>query len=160
MRRRSITGQQSHFEGINATPLIDVVMCLIIFFLIVGKLATDRGAAVKLPESAAGAEERSRNVLVVTVARLPGAGVTANASPSRAAATWADLGVRVQLDGDDQRDSKSLEGAVRIRMAGSPELSVQVRADRDLPFGLIEPVLRACGNAGAKGVRFAAERTG
>ena len=35
----------------NVTPLIDVVMVLIIFYLIVGKLAAERQGHVKLPAS-------------------------------------------------------------------------------------------------------------
>ena len=37
---------------INVTPLIDVVMVLIVFYLIVGKLAADRKAPVQLLKGA------------------------------------------------------------------------------------------------------------
>ena len=36
---------------LNVTPLIDIVMVLIIFFLLVGQLAMDRKGAVDLPEA-------------------------------------------------------------------------------------------------------------
>ena len=39
---------------LNVTPLIDIVMVLIIFFLLVGQLAMDRKGAVDLPEAASG----------------------------------------------------------------------------------------------------------
>lgn len=158
MRRRIIQPPGSSIEAINVTPLIDVVMCLIIFFLIVGKLSTDRGVQVRLPESIRGSDETSASVMIVTVARLAEASgdIIDNSSG------WKVYGVTVQADGEPMSDAKSLEAAVRGKLAAAPGggagLSIQIRADRDLPFGSVEPVLRACGQAGAKSVRFAAER--
>src|SRR5262245_29295771 len=62
-RRRRI---HHPFGEINVTPLIDVVMCLIIFYLLVGKLATDRKVQIKLPESTVGAEAEPE-VLIVNI---------------------------------------------------------------------------------------------
>lgn len=144
-------------EGVNATPLIDVVMCLIIFFLLVGKLASDRGAAVRLPDSLSGREEQAASVLVVTISQLPDRPIaTGVATPGEAG--WASLGVSVQADGATIVDAKGLESAVRAALAQDAGVSIQLRADRDLPFGVVEPVLRSFGNAGAKSVRFAAEK--
>lgn len=154
MRRRSHQLPASSLEAINVTPLIDVVMCLIIFFLIVGKLSTDRGLRVRLPESIRGSEESSGAVMVVTIARL----AAAPESIASASEGWQKFGVTVQADGDVVPDQQSLEAAVRGRISENPALSIQVRADRDLSFGSVEPVLRACGQAGAKSVRLATER--
>lgn len=158
MRRRTIQPPGSSIEAINVTPLIDVVMCLIIFFLIVGKLSTDRGVQVRLPESIRGSDETSASVMIVTIARL----AEAPAEVKSDAAGWEPYGVTVQADGQPMSDAKALEAAVRGKIAEAPGgaagLSIQVRADRDLPFGSVEPVLRACGQAGARSVRFAAER--
>ena len=50
MKRRSFASSQSHeFHGINVTPMIDVVMCLIIFFLVVSSLAATVIPAVPPP---------------------------------------------------------------------------------------------------------------
>jgi len=151
MRRRKITGSHPTFEGINATPRIDVVMCLIIFFLVVGKLATDRGYAVPLPGSSVGQDETSASILVVTVAQLAG-GRQASGS------IWDRLGITVQADGEVCPDVAFLESAVRAKLRQARDTSIQVRGDRALQFGQIEPVLRACGQAGAKSVRFATEK--
>src|SRR4029450_9379784 len=41
--------------GVNVTPLIDVVMCLIIFFMLVAKIGVSTGAiAMELPETILG----------------------------------------------------------------------------------------------------------
>jgi biopolymer transport protein ExbD len=158
LRRRTIQPPGSSLEAINVTPLIDVVMCLIIFFLIVGKLSTDRGVPVRLPQSIRGSEETSASVMIVTVAR---ADETA-AGAAESGSGWRAYGITVQADGEMMADVKALESAVRGKLAAAPGggagLSIQIRADRDLPFGSVEPVLRSCGQAGAKSVRFAAER--
>lgn len=154
MRRRTIQPPGSSLEAINVTPMIDVVMCLIIFFLIVGKLSTDRGQHVALPWSIRGGEETSPTVMVVTIARLG----DVPTELADASAGWKGFGITVQADGQPVADGKALETAVRARLAEAPGLSIQVRGDRLLPYGAVEPVLRACGQAGAKSVRFAAER--
>ncbi len=158
MRRRMLTGQHAVHQGVNATPLIDVVMCLIIFFLLVGKLASDRGAAVRLPESARGHEEQAATILVVTVTALPSGPIVTDAASPREGG-FAAIGVEVEVDGKTLQGSKDLESAVRAKLATDLQASIQIRADRDLSFAAVEPVLRACGNAGARSVRLAAEKT-
>jgi biopolymer transport protein ExbD len=128
------------FGEINVTPLIDVVMCLIIFYLMVGKLATDRKTRVNLPDSAIGAEAEPQ-VLVVNV--LPG----------------GQAG-RVIVENKPLEDAASLELLVRDRLDAQPGTIVQIRAEQDLPFGIVSPVMLACTKAGAKDVRLAAERVG
>lgn len=156
MRRRRLTGShESGAEAINVTPLIDVVMCLIIFFLIVGKLASERGMAVNLPRADSGKEESTASVLVITIARS-GSGTSGGAAGST---TFAGMGLVVQVDGRSVEDAKGVELAVLARISERPETGVQVRADRDLSFGAVEPVLRAAGRGGAKSVRLAAERS-
>lgn len=153
--RRVNPSYSSHaFEAINVTPLIDVVMCLIIFFLIVGKLATERGMFVKLPQTGVGSEETSQSVLVITIAKL----ADAQAMGVKSETAWSALGIAVQVDGQPVEDSKALENAVRSRIAEHNNASVQVRADRELAYGSVEPVLRAAGMGGARSVRLATER--
>lgn len=152
LRRVNPSYSQHAVEAINVTPLIDVVMCLIIFFLIVGKLSTERGIFVKLPQTGVGQEETSTSVVVITIAKA------ADAAAMGIETTWAALGIGVQVDGKAVVDAKALENAVRAKIAEQPNTSVQVRADRELAFGSVEPVLRAAGMGGARSVRLATER--
>ena len=108
MRRRMLTGQHAVHQGVNATPLIDVVMCLIIS-LLVGKLASDRGAAVRLPESRAGTRNRPRPSWLSRSRRCRLPIVTDAASPARAGS--AAIGVEVEVDGKTLQSSKDLESA-------------------------------------------------
>ncbi len=153
----------TRFDAINVTPLIDVVMCLIIFFLIVGKLATIQGPPVNLPSSASGRPDEQRSVIVV-VARDSGT------SPG---GVEIDAGVRIRIavDGVAIDDESKLADAIGRRadelhtqlVRTVPELPrnqvpVQVRADRDLAYAGILPVLRACKDAGLIAVRLVTER--
>ena len=79
MRRRStVNPGQPVFEAVNVTPLIDVVMVMIIFFLIVGKLATDADARLRLPQSGIG-----------TTTQQPGRTITVTPGSDASATTAA-----------------------------------------------------------------------
>lgn len=116
---------------INVTPLIDVVMCLIIFYLIVGQLASARIEEVNLPTTRAGVETRPGEGLVINV--LPGAKV--------------HLGV-------DLVSITELTQALKAR----PGQEVQIRADKSLSYGEVQPVLRACREAGLTKVRLVTQK--
>ena len=121
---------------INVTPLIDVVMVLIVFFLMVGHLVTERRGAVDLPESRTGAPESRDPARLIVLVREGGA---------------------ILLEGkpiEREALARALSRALAERVgAGS---TVQVRAGRDLPFAAIRPVLEACREAGAESVELAA----
>src|SRR5262245_4152964 len=149
MRRRHTRRQEHAFEGINATPLIDVVMCLIIFFLIVGKLSADRSQQGKLPETRHGETVKASDPMVVDIGRPE--------APAGGAAWLAGVGKGLVV-GHEVAGAKSRAASVGDRILDRPATAVEIRADRDLPYAAVEPVLRACGRAGAKSVRLATEK--
>ncbi len=124
---------------INVTPLIDVVMVLIVFYLIVGKMASDRRAVVELPSTGVGTTAEEKAPVVITVAGVEGGGS------------------RVLIDGVEA-PLESLEGLLRARVGGESGTVVQVRADRRLAYGAVEPVVRACRGAGLTAVRLVTEK--
>ena len=128
---------------INVTPLIDVVMCLIVFFLIVGKLAHDQRIRIDLPPSRVGLTEKSPDVLIINV--VPGA-------PAQGASP-----VRIIIDASTI-EPPALEAAIRERLIARPEAIVEVRASRQLAYGAVASVIRACKSAGVASVRLATER--
>lgn len=142
--RRRFTLPVSHAGKINVTPLIDVVMCLIIFYLLVGRLAMDRQAGVQLPGSKVGVEEEASKSLVINVLRGDG---TSQAG--------------VMIDGRPV-DAPTLKERLRIHAGATPETAplVQIRADRRLNYASVAPVLAACREAGLKGVLLTAQREG
>jgi biopolymer transport protein ExbD len=151
MRLRRTSAQSHGFHGINATPLIDVVMCLIIFFLLVGKLAVDQGGGVLLPKSGAGKTDPAENMLTVNIAPVPAEGMPAGVEPWAPGATATVLGQLVPNPG-------AMEALVREKLLTDQKAVVQIRAHRDLPFAAVEPVIRACGRGGATTIRLVTEK--
>jgi biopolymer transport protein ExbD len=124
-------------------------MCLIMFFLIVGKLSTENGPMVKLPQTGVGQDEQSAQIMIITVSR------TAEDAPRTG---FGAYGINVFTEGQTMENAKALENAVRAKLAANPAASLQVRAERSLPWGSISPVLTAAQFGGAKSVRMATER--
>mgnify|MGYP001006411254 CR=1 len=133
MRRRSLHPQHP-FGKINVTPMIDVVMCLIVFYLIVGKLAADQRSNIRLPVSATGLEDKAQDVLIINI--MPG---------------------RIIIDALDI-PLDQIEATIRQRAALKPELVVELRGSRDLSYGAVASIIRACKAAGVDSVRLATEK--
>lgn len=131
---------------INVTPLIDVVMVLIIFYLIVGKMASDRNARVDLPASGIGATAEAKDPIIINIlADGPGG---------------LDLHARIRIDNTDVAD-EALVSALRARVGPAAASStVQVRADRRLTYASVAPVVQACREVGLTSIRFVTERAG
>lgn len=122
---------------INVTPMIDVVMCLIVFFLIVGRLAADRLVSVDLPESGRGHEATAGDPIVINVSVVDGRTiVTIEGRPIAPADLVGYL---------DEHDASGRE--------------VRLRADRALPFGELRGIVGACRRAGVGEMSLATERS-
>ena len=137
MRHRSFIKSERR-GGVNVTPMIDVVMCLIVFYLMVGQLAIDRRAGVVVPASTTG-EERADRTDALTI------------NVSRDGAVLVD-GEEVPID--------RLRGELEGRLARSEGAPVQVRADERAGYGALRPVLDALGAAGAANVELVTRREG
>lgn len=124
-----------HASGhINVTPLIDVVMVMIVFFLIVGKLASDQRSEVDLPVAAAKPLQSEPHTLIVNIPVDRSIVLAGEAIPA------ADLAARL-----------------RSALNDHPDLLVQIRADRSLAYGDIAPIIAACRENGISRVRLATE---
>lgn len=130
----ALTRPNAHAEPINVTPLIDVVMVLIIFYLIVGHLVLERRGGVDLPTAAFGPREpRGDDPIILTIDRDGSIRLDAEPTPIIALAARA-----------------------RELLRATPGRSVQIRADRAAPFSSIRPALDALRAAGAQAVGLAA----
>lgn len=139
--RHRILHPHHAFGKINVTPLIDVVMCLIIFYLIVGKLAIDR--RISLPSTTAGLTQAGPTPVVLEIIPPPGPGAP------------AQFIVAGQSVGADALETL-LRGAAQDPSGARP---VQIRAGRDLPYAVLSPVLQSCRRAGLTSVRLVTERS-
>ena len=122
---------------INVTPMIDVGMVLIVFFLLVGHLAGERRGRVDLPVATEGAEENAalRPVVVLVVDETT-----------------------VRVDGTDT-PTDQLAQAIAERVAANAQADrdggVHVRADATVSFDTVRPILSACKDAGITQVQLA-----
>ncbi len=142
MRMRSVIdqGRGSAGGGVNVTPMIDVVMCLIVFYLMVGQLALDRKSTIVVAETLTGIE-RADLVDAIEIGVLMDGGLTLN-------------GETIEAD--------RIGGEIVGMMArqGQNFGGVRVRADEEAGFGAVRPVLRALQDAGISGVEFVTLRGG
>ena len=122
-------------DRINVTPMIDVVMCLIVFDLIVGHLAEERRAAVRVPVASENTPDTDDDTTLVVTVQRDGT-IDLDGEPASA----EDLGERLAA------------GGVRGGM------TVRVRADRELPYSSVAPVIDACRSAGVRIIELATER--
>jgi len=130
------------FGKINVTPMIDVVMCLIVFYLIVGKLAADQRTTIRLPTSSTGVDEKTQDTLIVNI--MP----TKSDAPARFVIDTLDI------------SPENLEAAIRDRLTDKKDVVVELRGSRELTFSAIAFAMRACKEAGVESVRLATERGG
>ncbi len=126
--------------GFNMTPMIDVVFLLIIFFLISSHLARQEvDVELDLPDAQTGQDTDpadSTRRIVVNV--LPEGDIVV-------AGRFVDADALSEMIAYESR---------RGRAPGEP-LEVRIRSDRQAPYRIVEPIMRACARAGVWRVTFA-----
>lgn len=140
--RPPLRSAHDEVQPVNATPLIDVVLCMIVFFLIVGNLAEGQRAPVELPVSATGRQEKPPESLVINLVVREG-----------------EDEPRVMADADEV-GFEGVTAAVREAVARSAAIEVQLRAPRDIGYGWVERALERCAEAGVRDVKLATQPEG
>ena len=136
MRHRSIISASTGSGRVNVTPMIDVVMVLIVFYLLVGQLALDRKASINLPASSTGIDE-SAEIDPILIGIHADGSVTINGEPIERA---------------------RFAGEIAGMHARSPGVPMRVRGDRDAPFGVIRPIMHQLRDAGIARVELMTEQ--
>ncbi|HVS69788.1 MAG TPA: biopolymer transporter ExbD [Phycisphaerae bacterium] len=136
-----------HDEHVNVTPLIDVVMCLIIFFMICGKLAKDEANdTVKIPTASLGQElADQRDRLIINVVHAPGS--------EHEGRIDASVEPEIYVRGE-QVSQAALADYLDREKRDAPDIKVILRADRGLAYDWIAPILISCAQANIKSVNF------
>ena len=121
----------------NVTPLIDIVFLLIIFFLAASHFArSETLESVNLPEATQEEEEQDAQRLVITITE--------------------DRLIHVASTIVDRSAVEALIMVGRIEALEAGEIfEVRIRADEDVPYSEIEPIMLACARAGISNVKFA-----
>lgn len=119
------------------TPLIDVTFLLIIFALLISHFLQQEERLLRLPKAdqAQHTKERLPRKLIITVSRSG-----------------------VVTIGGVPHHLEHLENLFRKELAANPHLSVQLRADGDMDYGIVRHIMLSCAQAGIWQVSFAVNR--
>lgn len=157
MRKRGMP--ESHSTHPNVTPLIDIVMCLIIFFMLVAKIGVSTGAdqKISIPATILGQEIKDMgNTLTLNVQEgSPGTPfVTALVKDEVRELKLVDPtnGVR-QLFVELSHHRNGRDGKLGTA-DDNIDFKVIVRGAEDMPYSILEPVLKTCAEAQVKNVNF------
>jgi biopolymer transport protein TolR len=118
------TGKGRFMGEINVVPLVDVMLVLLIIFMVTAPMMV-QGLDVKLPETTAGTLKQSDELLVLTV--------------TKEGKLFLDE-FPVGIEGL----SEKLAGIV----ARKPQTNVYLRADKDVPYGVVIRLMAAARKAG------------
>jgi biopolymer transport protein TolR len=113
---------QTTLSEINVTPLVDVMLVLLIIFMITAPML-QQGVDVNLPQEGGGNLDPSRERLVITLAKNE----------------------RLFLN-DRRIDFPELEQT--LRQASGATREVFLRADKDIPYGLVVKMMAVIKQAG------------
>jgi biopolymer transport protein ExbD len=135
--------------GVNVTPLIDVVMCLIIFYMLIAKIGVDTGADVNIniPASLQGVSIKDMgNTLTLNVIAGP-------LDQPMVTALVGNVVAEVKLI-DPVSGQKPLLNTLQKYRKDNAEFKVIIRGDEDMGYKFLEPVLITCAEARVKNVNF------
>lgn len=140
--------------ALNLAPMVDVMMCLIIFFLLASRLVSAEHRPVKLPfaEAAEAIEKGELGNRCVISVRLSLEDVQ---RAEYIVQLWDGQRIADRVLGSDQ-----IADYLRVRAAQAADrgetLRCVIRADKDVSYGHVETVLRGCGLAKISKIVFGA----
>jgi len=138
----------------NVTPLIDVVMCLIVFYMLVAKIGVATGAVpMDLPISVWGKRLQDMgNTITLNVIR-PAVGdvpIVTTLDPETGQIVEKPI-----LDTSRVPPRRVLTETLTFFRKVNPEIKAIIRADQNIEYRFLEPVLICCAEAQVKNVNFA-----
>lgn len=116
-------------EGINVTPLVDIVLVLLIIFIVTAKMVVTPSVPLDLPQASQGEEVQS--IFAVTIPKTG----------------------ELLVDGSAVEDA-ALDARVREALAKDKELRAVIQADGDVPHRRVIDVLDRLKSAGLTRVAF------
>lgn len=150
LRRRYRPIPRFSEASVNVTPLIDVMMVLIVFFMLVARIGISTGAeAMALPSTLTGVKiEDMGNTLTLNVHYE-------NLSEPRVMALIS--GEMRELPLNDGTGGHPLMETLKALRQRNHEFKVILRAPKTMPYRYLEPILQACAQAAVKNVNFTTE---
>ena len=132
MAGRNAQPTEGVIEGINVTPLVDVMLVLLVIFIVTAKIIVTPAVPLDLPHAAHGDE-----VQVVLSVIVPARGP-------------------MLVNGAALASDEALGARAREALAGDPELRAVIAADGSIPHRRIIRVLDLLRGAGVSRVAFGA----
>ncbi|NGZ09033.1 MAG: protein TolR [Nitrospira sp. LK70] len=129
------TRQRRFLAEINVIPLVDVVLVLLVIFMVTAPMLY-RGMDIKLPASAS-------NTI----------------KPEIRAVLTIEKDQRLYLD-KDQVSVAQLELKLRVMKEEHTDVSLYLRADRDVPYGIVVQVMDGVKKAGIEKLGMVTDPTG
>jgi biopolymer transport protein ExbD len=144
--------------GVNVTPLIDVVMCLIIFFILVAKIGVSTGIDHKIdaPMTYLGVKiDDLSNVMALNLYPRTG---------------FDEPEIRADVKGEHQKELRlqdTLGGKVvhplrevlmDMKKDRGDKFKVIINADKGTRYAQLQLVLQACAEAGVININFATKK--
>jgi biopolymer transport protein TolR len=118
---------------INMTPLIDVMLVLLVIFMIAAPLMTS-SLRLDLPQSEAATPSEAPQFIAVSIA------------PDGAL-----------YQGEDKLDTSAFQQRIAALAQANPQLEVQLRADKAVPYGQVAELIGWVQGAGLSRIAFVAE---
>ncbi len=146
-------------QAVNITPLSDIMLSLLIFFMLVSKAGIDTGAdnELQLPVATLGVtedqfeEERAASSFLVV--NVESSSISGN---PRVYGKYLVSGEEWSFNVDDPRDdSPVLQRFIDDFKNERDDFEVYIHAGRETPYFDTEAVLRAVSRAGVAGVQYA-----
>jgi len=127
--------QRRFMAEINVIPLVDVVLVLLVIFMVTAPMLY-RGMDINLPKSA-----------------------TNTIKPEMRAVLTIEKDQRLYLDKDPVGVAQ-LETKLKLLKHDNPEVSLYLRADRDVPYGIVVQVMDGVKKAGIEKIGMVTEPGG
>ena len=130
--------------GLNLAPMVDVIMCLLIFFMLATKMVERENSAIDLPVAASALEAEKQALgsrLVVNIL---------SPAPGEAGPVYVLGGESIPLS--------DLISRLKHEASVDPTVNCVIRGDRGVPYRAVEAILRGCAGAGIENITFSAVR--
>jgi biopolymer transport protein ExbD len=131
--------------SLNLAPMVDVMMCLLIFFMLATKMVEQENSKIDLPLARAAKEVEKKelgNRFVINV---------------RDAALRGGEGVDY-LVREDVRSLAEVRDLLERERERDPDVNCVVRADRGIAYRYIQDVMATCAKANIRNITFGALR--
>lgn len=175
MRRKPMPAIRE--ANVNVTPLIDIVMCMIVFFMLVARIGVDTGADpdIDVPVTQLGSDLEdigAGSSVVLNVREVGGQPFITAMVESDGTHSKTGRPVELKVVDPTTRIRPLSEALRRLRYgrdakpggnaqdSDNAEFKVIIRGDRNMTYAALEPVLRACMEANVKNVNFNTRKAG